>query len=92
VFSEFKARVKLETRKIVKCSRIDNGDYVDGDILAFYKQKGITRQFFVPHTPQQNSIIERMNKTLLDRTRVILTTLGVTKSFWVEKQFKLSIT
>jgi len=40
VFKEFKARVELETGKRIKCLRIDNGgEYVDGDFLAFCKQK-----------------------------------------------------
>jgi len=34
--------------------RTDNGgEYVDGDFLAFYKQKGITRQFYGSHTPKK---------------------------------------
>jgi len=63
VFKEFKARVELETGKRIKCLRTDNGgEYVDGDFLAFCKQKGIIRQFYVPHTPQQNGVAERMNR------------------------------
>jgi len=85
VFKEFKARVELETGKRIKCLRTGNGgEYVDGDFLAFCKQKGIIRQFYVPHTPQQNGVAERMNRTLLEKTRVMQSTAGLTKSFWAE--------
>jgi len=85
VFKEFKAQVELETGKRIKCLRTDNGgEYVDGDFLTFCKHEGITRQFTVPHTPQQNGVTERMNRTLLDRTRSMLRTAGVAKSIWAE--------
>ncbi|RDX94490.1 hypothetical protein CR513_23121, partial [Mucuna pruriens] len=58
-FKEFKAQVELETGKKIKCLRIDNGgEYINGDFLEFYKQEGITRQFIIPHTPQQNGVVE----------------------------------
>lgn len=52
--------------------RINGGNYVDEDLLAFFKQDGITRQFFVPHTSQQNGVAEQMNKILLEGIRAIL--------------------
>lgn len=42
------------------------------------------RQFTVAHTPKQNGVVERMNKTLLERTRAMLRTAGLAKSFWAE--------
>ncbi|KOM25686.1 hypothetical protein LR48_Vigan153s000800 [Vigna angularis] len=85
VFKEFKAQVELETGKMIKCLRTDNGgEYTDGDFLAFCKQEGIKRQFTVAHTPQQNGVAERMNRTLLERTRAMLKTTGLAKSFWAE--------
>jgi len=59
VFKEFKPRVELETAKRSKCLRTNNGNkYIDGDCLAFCKQVGIARPFYVPHTPQQNVVVE----------------------------------
>ena len=59
IFKEFKAQVELKTGKRIKCLRTNNGgEYVDGDFLAFFKQKGIIRQFFVSYTPQQNGVAE----------------------------------
>lgn len=42
------------------------------------------RQFTVAYTPQQNGVAEWMNRTLLERTRAMLRTAGLAKSFWAE--------
>lgn len=62
----------------------NGGEYVDGDVLAFCKQEGVMRQFSIPHTPQHNGVAERINRTLLNKTRVILKTTGLAKSFCEE--------
>ncbi|KAE8733040.1 Detected protein of unknown function [Hibiscus syriacus] len=47
-------------------------------------KEGIKRQFTVANTPQQNRVAERMNRTLLERTRAMLRDAGLEKSFWAE--------
>ncbi|KAH9689118.1 Integrase catalytic domain-containing protein [Citrus sinensis] len=85
VFKEYKARVELEYGKKIKCLRTDNGgEYTDGEFLAFCKQEGIQRQFTVAYTPQQNGVTERMNRTLIERIRVMLRTASLPNSFWAE--------
>ena len=38
VFKKYKALVELESGKMIKCLRTDNGgEYTDGEFLAFYK-------------------------------------------------------
>lgn len=38
VFKEFKAQIKLESEKMIKCLKIDNGgEYTNNEFLAFYK-------------------------------------------------------
>ena len=84
VFKEYKAWVELESGKN-KCLRTDNsGEYTDGEFLAFCKQEGIQRQFTVAYTPQQNGVVERMNRTLAERIRAMLRTAGLSNSFWTE--------
>ena len=36
------------------------------------------------YTPQQNGVAERMNITLLEKTRAMLKTVDLAKSFWAE--------
>ncbi|KAH9647728.1 hypothetical protein KPL70_025300 [Citrus sinensis] len=85
VFKEYKARVELESEKMIKSLRTDNGgEYTDGEFLAFCKQEGIQRQFTVAYTPQQNGVAERMNRTLTERIRAMLKTAGLPNLFWAE--------
>ncbi|KAL3834104.1 hypothetical protein ACJIZ3_008840 [Penstemon smallii] len=85
VFKTFKARVKLESEKKIKCMRTDNGgEYTSNEFDNFCQQEGIKRQFTVAYTPQQNGVAERMDRTLLERTRAMLRTAGIAKSFWAE--------
>ncbi|KAK9090791.1 hypothetical protein Sjap_023968 [Stephania japonica] len=85
IFKVFKARVELESGKKIKCLRTDNGgEYTGNEFDSFCKQEGIKRQFTTAYTPQQNGVAERMNRTLLERTRAMLSTAGLEKKFWAE--------
>lgn len=65
--------------------RTDNRKkYTGKEFDNFYQQKGIKRQFTVAYTPQQNGVVEWMNRTLLEWTRAMLKTVGMAKSFWAE--------
>jgi len=82
VFKTFKARVELESEKKIKCLRIYKGEeYTSDEFDDFCQHKGIKRQFTTAYTPQQNGVAERMNRTLLERTRAILKAAGLGKSF-----------
>ena len=50
----------------------------------FCKTNGVLRHSTVRQTPQQNGLIERMNRTLLDRVRCMPYGSGMSKFFWGE--------
>jgi len=50
----------------------------------FCKNEGIVRHRTVRYTPQQNGVAERMNMTLLERARCMLSNIGLSKCFWAE--------
>ncbi|KAE8686521.1 Protein STRUBBELIG-RECEPTOR FAMILY 1 [Hibiscus syriacus] len=84
-FKNFKARVELDSGNKIKCFRTDNGgEYTSEEFDDFCKREGIKRQFTVANTPQQNGVAERMNRTLLERTRAMLRDAGLENSFWAE--------
>ncbi|KAE8702056.1 hypothetical protein F3Y22_tig00110503pilonHSYRG00682 [Hibiscus syriacus] len=58
-------------------------ELLDNNARKIETRKGIMK-FTVANTPQQNGVAERMNKTLLERTRAMLRAAGLEKSFWVE--------
>ncbi|KAH9733971.1 hypothetical protein KPL71_017220 [Citrus sinensis] len=48
------------------------------------ENEGIKRHFTVRHTPQHNGVVERMNRTLLEKVRCMLSNVGLDKKFWAE--------
>nr|GFB51655.1 hypothetical protein [Tanacetum cinerariifolium]GFB51681.1 hypothetical protein [Tanacetum cinerariifolium] len=69
----------------VKVIRSDNGTkFKNSDLNQFCGIKGIKREFSVPRTPQQNSIAERKNKTLIEAARTMLVDSLLPIPFWAE--------
>jgi hypothetical protein len=59
-------------------------EFCGGEFNRFYKDEGIARHCTVSHTPQQNGVTERMNRTLLERMRCLLSNAGLSRDFWAE--------
>jgi len=69
-------------RKIKKL-RLDNGgEYTSDPFLKICQDDGIIRHFTVSGTPQQNGVAERMNRTILEKVRCMLSNARLGKSFW----------
>jgi hypothetical protein len=72
-FKEFKALVENQTEKQIKVLRTDNGgEFCGNEFEEFCKKCGIERQKTTPYTPQQNGVAERMNRTLMEKARCML--------------------
>ena len=53
--------------------RSDHGkEFENLEFKTFYEDHGITHQFSAPRTPQQNGVVERKNRTLVEMTRSML--------------------
>ncbi|GKF07903.1 ribonuclease H-like domain-containing protein [Tanacetum coccineum] len=50
----------------------------------FCEMKGIEREFSVARTPQQNGIVERRNRTLIESARTMLVDSKLPTTFWAE--------
>jgi transposase InsO family protein len=46
--------------------------------------EGIKHEFSSPYTPQQNGVVERKNRTLLDKARTMLDEYKTLDRFWAE--------
>ncbi|KAD6118823.1 hypothetical protein E3N88_10094 [Mikania micrantha] len=69
----------------IKCVRSDNGTEFRNHILdEFYMSKGIQRQYSIPRTPEQNGVVERKNRTLIEAARTMLADSGLPLIFWAE--------
>jgi hypothetical protein len=84
-FKEFKALVENQTEKKIKVLRTDNGgEFCGNEFKEFCKKCGIARQKTTPYTPQQNGVAERMNRTLMEKARSMLSGAGLGQEFWAE--------
>ena len=86
-FQEFQARVERETGKKLKCVGSDNGGEYRGPFENYCKAQGIKLEKTVPKTPQLNGVAERMNRTIEERVRCMLSHAKLSKSFWAEAMF-----
>jgi transposase InsO family protein len=86
VFKQFRALVEKSTGRSIKCLRIDNGgDFTSMEFENYCKEFGIDRHKTTGYTPQQNGVIERMNKTLLERARSMLSNANLQQELWAEE-------
>jgi transposase InsO family protein len=53
-------------------------------VEEFLEEEGIKHEFFAPYTPQQNGVVERKNRTLIDMARTMLGEFKTSKRFWSE--------
>ncbi|GJR83104.1 putative ribonuclease H-like domain-containing protein [Tanacetum coccineum] len=68
--------------KIIRC---DNGTKFKNRVMSeFCEKKGIKKEFSVAITPQQNSVAERRNRTLIEAARTMLADSKLTTTFWAK--------
>nr|GFC18020.1 putative ribonuclease H-like domain-containing protein [Tanacetum cinerariifolium] len=61
-------RLKVPVRRI----RTDNGtEFVNQTLREYYEEVGIPHETSVAHSPQQNGVVERCNRTLIEAARTI---------------------
>jgi hypothetical protein len=69
----------------IKKIRSDNGtEFKYSQIEGFHEEEGIKHEFSSPYTPQQNGVVERKNRTLLDMARTMLDEYKTPDRFWAE--------
>ena len=84
-FKEFRTMVEKQTGKCIKILRSDQGgEYKSKAFNTYCKSNGIQQQFTVPHTPQQNGVAERWNRTLVESARSMLQGKNISNGFWAE--------
>jgi hypothetical protein len=69
----------------VKKIRSDNGsEFKNLHVQEYLEEKGIKHEFSAPYTPQQNGVVERKNRTLIDMARMMLGEYKTPEWFWSE--------
>ena len=81
-FKEFKQEAENEFGMKIKVLRSDNGgEYNSKEFNQFCKKHGIKRQFSTPHTPQQNGVVDQMNKSLQEKARAMMKAKNLSTGF-----------
>ncbi|KAI3692839.1 hypothetical protein L6452_32663 [Arctium lappa] len=65
--------------------RSDNGtEFRNAKINSYLSDEGITPNFSAVRTPQQNGVVERKNRTLVEVARTMLAESDLSTNFWAE--------
>ena len=81
----FLRRAQNEFELKVKKIRSDNGsEFKNLQVEEFLEEEGIKHEFSAPYTPQQNGVVERKNRTLIDMARTMLGEFKTPECFWSE--------
>jgi hypothetical protein len=59
-------------------------EFKNSQIEGFLEKEGIKHEFSSPYMPQQNGVVERKNRTLLDMARTMLDEYKTSNRFWAE--------
>lgn len=69
----------------IKTIRSDRGtEFINKNFLSFCEGKGIKHQYSVARTPEQNGVVERKNRSLIEMTRTMLCDSSLPRYFWAE--------
>ncbi|GJT16517.1 retrovirus-related pol polyprotein from transposon TNT 1-94 [Tanacetum coccineum] len=73
------------SRETVRRIRIDNGtEFVNQTLREYYKKVGISHETSVARSPQQNGVVERRNRTLIEAARTMLIYAKAPLFLWAE--------
>ncbi|KAJ9541699.1 hypothetical protein OSB04_028205 [Centaurea solstitialis] len=77
--------VQVQLKLPVQTVRTDNGTEFKNSILkSFYNSLGITQTFSAARTPEQNGVVERRNRTLVEAARSMLAESQLPQYLWAE--------
>ena len=82
VFWKYKALVENQSGAIIQVIRTNNGtEYNFERFNNFCEEASIEHQLTAPYTPQQNGVVERKNRTIMEMSRCLLHEKGLPKKF-----------
>ena len=73
LFQRFHAMVERETRKPLKCLHTNNrGECTSTEFENYCAEHRIQHEKTVPGTPQHNGVVERLNRTIIEKVQCML--------------------
>ena len=84
-FKKMRGVMEQETGRSITTFRSDRGgEFISHEFNSYYKDNGIKRHLTAPYTPQQNGVVERRNRTLMEMARSILKHMHMPNYLWGE--------
>lgn len=84
-FKNFRKLVENETGEKLKTFRTDRGgEFLSNQFTMYCKETGLHRHYTSPYSPQQNGVVERRNRTVLEMVRCNLKTMEMPNVLWGE--------
>ena len=81
----FLKNIQVKLQLLVQAIRSDNGTEFKNKVLDSYLDSvGISHTFSAARTPQQNGVVERRNRTLVESARTMLAYSNLPLFLWVE--------
>jgi hypothetical protein len=85
VLKKFMRRAQNEFELKINKVRSDNGtEFKNTGVEEFLDEEEIKHEFSVPYIPQQNSVVERKNRTLIEVARAMLDEYKTPDNYWAE--------
>lgn len=84
-FKKFLALVEEGPEKRITTFRTDRGgEFTSKEFTQYCEEVGIVRQFTAPYSPQQNGVVERRNRTMIEMARSLLKEKDLPAYLWGE--------
>jgi hypothetical protein len=84
-FENWLVKVERRFERQLKTLRSDGGgEYNSNHFEAFLASKGIEHQTTVPYTSQQNGVVERANRTIVERIVAVMRSERLPASLWAQ--------
>nr|GEY92499.1 retrovirus-related Pol polyprotein from transposon TNT 1-94 [Tanacetum cinerariifolium] len=85
VVIKFLQQIHVGLNKIVRYIRTENGvEFINKALTEYYERVGIFHQKKVPRTPQQNGVVKRRNRTLIEAAPTMLIFSKASMFLWAE--------
>nr|GEX50464.1 retrovirus-related Pol polyprotein from transposon TNT 1-94 [Tanacetum cinerariifolium] len=82
---KFLKMIQVRLKVPARCIRTDNRtEFVNQTLHEYYEQVGISHETSVARSPQQNGVIERRNRTLIEAARTMLIYAQALLFLWEE--------
>jgi transposase InsO family protein len=67
---------------VKKIRSVNGSEFKNLQVEEYLEEEGVKHEFSAPYTPQQNGVVERKNRMLIDMARMMLGEFKTPELFW----------